>query len=99
MTQYRNNGTERPAERKGKNSPTRAKRQTNPVEPVVFDPAYHFEKRVQIAWLGQVAIGVVLVGADDIALGVGGTHHDHWNLFQARIGLHRFQHLPSIDLG
>src|SRR5258706_14108119 len=71
-------------------------RQLDDGEPEILDHLYDPDELLEIDRLGDVAVRVQVVGAQNVALGRRGREHDHRDLFEIVVSLDLLQHFAAV---
>src|SRR4051794_39206581 len=76
----------------------RAPGQLDDGEPEVLDRADHGDELIELDRLGDIAVGVQVVGAEDVLLGLRGRQDHDRDAAEGRLRLDLLQHLAAVLL-
>ena len=74
-------------------------RQAHHRDEELVDLADHLDEPLEVDRLGDVGVGVQVVAAQDVLLGLGRGEHHHRDAAQVVVGLDLGQHLPPVAAG
>ena len=68
-------------------------------EPEDVDRLHHHDELLQVDRLGDVAVGVQVIGAQHVLLRLGGGEHHHRDGPQVSVALELLEHFPAVHAG